>query len=140
MDNLVVVSEINEILGKKEKKRTSRKGCKYNIASTEIRKQCVEDMENYSLEEICQKYNVKNKNLRRWIKQGADRKKGTGRKIQDPEMNSKLLEWLKNEIQVTGKIPKVAKAKEVGQTFLQIPSFKFSKGWYAKFIKQIHEN
>lgn len=39
---------------------------------------------------------VPEKNLKRWILNGPDRKKGAGRKICDIEMEKNLLKWISN--------------------------------------------
>ena len=55
--------------------------------------------------------NIPIKNIRRWMKNGHKRKKGAGRRTQDPEMEKRLIEWM----------------KEYYTKFLQIPNNKLLK-------------
>lgn len=50
--------------------------------------------ETKDLKEVSRKLNVSTKNLKRWMTKGTERKKGAGRKMQDPLMEKILLNWI----------------------------------------------
>lgn len=47
-----------------------------------------------SLKEASEMLGISEKNIRRWLVWGVDRKKGGGRKTVDPEMEKKLVAWI----------------------------------------------
>lgn len=79
-------------------------------------------------------HDVPLKNLRRWLKNGIEKRKG-GRKTRDPVMENKLKEWIiefestnnsmPSKKQITSKALELTRYKNI---------FKASKGWYEKFI------
>ena len=79
-------------------------------------------------------HDVPLKNLRRWLKNGIEKKKG-GRKTRDPEMEHKLKEWIVEYESTYNSIPS---KKEITSKALELTRyksiFKASKGWYEKFI------
>lgn len=58
-----------------------------------------------SIKEASEMLNIPEKNIKRWIKNGPERKKGAGRKTMDPEMEKKLLEWVAKKFRETGIFP-----------------------------------
>ncbi len=104
--------------------------------TTEIKKQCVILAEKNDPKIIANQLKVPLKSLKRWLSVGAERKKGGGRKIKDPEMEKKLYDWYtefhdKNNYPVTAKLIK-KKALE----FKTCRDFIASKGWLEKFKKK----
>lgn len=74
------------------------------------------------------------KNLKRWVLNGPRRKKG-GRKTHDPQMETKLCEWVRNFREIYDELPARKHIKETAIKFSQFPDkFKASKGWYEKFM------
>lgn len=74
------------------------------------------------------------KNLKRWVQNGPRRKKG-GRKTHDPQMETKLCEWVRNFREIYDELPARKHIKETAIKFSQFPQkFKASKGWYEKFM------
>ena len=50
---------------------------------------------------VAKKYGVSINNLFRW-KKTCERKKGNGRKIIDAKLEQRLIEWIKQEIELNG--------------------------------------
>ena len=74
------------------------------------------------------------KNLKRWLKNGFERKKG-GRKTQDPEMEVKLKAWICEFFKFNKKMPEHLLIKKMALKLSNFQmTFKASKGWYEKFI------
>lgn len=74
------------------------------------------------------------KNLKRWVVNGPQRKKG-GRKTHDPQMEVKLFDWIKQFKEIYNELPPRKKIKEMAIKFSRFPRrFKASKGWYEKFM------
>lgn len=74
------------------------------------------------------------KNLRRWVENGPKRKKG-GRKTHDPEMETKLYDWIKEYKSVYDELPLRRQIKSTAMKYSNFPhKFKASKGWYEKFM------
>ena len=48
---------------------------------------------------------IPEKNIKRWIKNGPERKKGAGRKTMDPNMEKNLLQWVAKTYRNTGTFP-----------------------------------
>ena len=82
--------------------------------------------------------NVPIKNLKRWLENGYERKKG-GRKTQDPLMELKLVEWINDFKKINDIMPTSKLIKKVAMKFSNVKNFKASKGWYEKFIHR-YEN
>ena len=78
-------------------------------------------------------FNISTKSIRRWEKNGIEKKKGTGRKKLEPLMENELLKWMESQkgteitaSQITNKAKALCKHKD----------FKASKGWLKNFIAQ----
>jgi hypothetical protein len=78
--------------------------------------------------------NVPIKNLKRWVLNGPKRKKG-GRKTHDPQMETKLFDWICQFKEIYKELPSRKKIKEMAIKYSNFSnSFKASKGWYEKFM------
>jgi hypothetical protein len=78
---------------------------------------------------------VPRKSLRRWSHVGCNRKKGCGRKTRNPEMENKLVEWYREEINGGANVS----AKMIRDKAVEISGdkdFLASKGWLEKFKKK----
>ena len=74
------------------------------------------------------------KNLKRWIKNGPVRRKG-GRRTQDPQMERRLIEWIKNYLQTNKSYPLSKDIRDKAILFSDNKKlFKASKGWLEKFM------
>ena len=103
--------------------------------STEVKRKCIEASKIYEIKEVSKMFSVPLKSLKRWIEVGPERKKGGGRKIKEPEMEKKLIEWY-NEKKIQN-VPITSKMiKEKALFFTNRKDFIASKGWFEKFKKK----
>ena len=103
--------------------------------STIVKKKCIEASKIYEIKEVSKMFSVPIKSLKRWIEVGPERKKGGGRKIKEPEMEKKLIEWY-NEKKIQN-VPITSKMiKEKALLFTNRKDFIASKGWFEKFKKK----
>ena len=106
---------------------------KYKILSKEEKKQILKDLKNNSIKNISLKYNVSVRNLTRWKKQGIERKKGSGRKFKDPNLEEKMLKYYYENKNITTKEFRL-KAK----ILCSDSSFKASTGWLMRIKKKFN--
>jgi hypothetical protein len=117
--------------------RNSRQGMKYKMYSKAEKKFCLDLINNQGkdLKDVSEMCEVPLKSLKRWLDVGYDRKKGCGRKVKDPYLEKKLLDWY-NQRASSGKLPS---PREMSKTALKITTnsdFLASKGWLEKFRKK----
>ena len=86
---------------------------------------------------ISEALSLSNKSLKRWIVKGTQRKNGGGRKVLDPEMESKLLIWIENQKKLGIKLNGTS-IKKKAKMLSKFKSFLASKGWFEKFKKKNH--
>lgn len=80
------------------------------------------------------------KNLKRWIKNGCNKRKG-GRKTLDPQMEEDLTSWLLRFHKLNNYIPQPHLIKKMAKEFSNYPDrFKASKGWYEWFIIRFQDS
>ena len=81
------------------------------------------------------RFGINKRTLRRWQNKGVKKNRGGGgRKIQDPEMEEKLMKWYFKEIKKR-KI-KTREFKEKAKELSNINGFKASKGWLQKLRRR----
>lgn len=112
----------------------------YRICSLETKQKAVELSKKFSFKEASKMFNTTEKNIKRWMKQGPERKKGAGRKTIDPLMEQRLIKWVNTYIGVEGVFPDCKIIKEKAKEFSNCPNFKASKGWSDKFLKRNQKN
>lgn len=115
------------------KKTSTNKRDKYNMFNPNHKHKAVSYAAMYGFEETLLKFKVPKKSLKRWILLGPDRKKGGGRKIKDPKMEVKLLEWYKEYIQKEADYISPTLFKTKALELSNSPTFIASKGWMDKF-------
>ena len=76
----------------------------YNIKSYEEKMKIVKVANVKGINFAAQKYKVSVNNIHRW-KVSCNRRPGAGRKISDPEMESRLIEWITHHIEKYSAIP-----------------------------------
>ena len=114
----------------KRKKRGSYR--KYSIAQRKEAIALAEKLDDINTTALI--LDVPIKNLKRWLKNGYERKKG-GRKTQDPLMEIKLTAWIKDFFKFNKKMPEHKLIKKMALKLSNFKiTFKASKGWYEKFI------
>jgi len=85
---------------------------------------------------VAKSFNIPLKSLKRWLRCGPQRKKGGGRKTQDPEMEKKLIEWY-HDYRNIKQLPVTAKMmKKKALEFSFFKNFSASKGWLEKLKKK----
>ena len=76
--------------------------------------------------DVAKKYGISTRNINRWKKLGIKRKRGSGRKFKDPDLENKILIWynFQDKKNITAKDFK-KKALELSNN----SSFRASSGW-----------
>ena len=101
--------------------------------NNKIKTSAIIDAFLYGCKEASNLNKIPLKSVKRWIIVGPERKKGGGRKIKDPIMEKKILEWYNcvrnsNINYITNNMI-IAKALEISKC----NDFIASKGWLEKF-------
>jgi hypothetical protein len=120
----------------KNGKGMRRKRGKYNMCDSNFKEQCIEEAKiSENIKHVTKKYGVPLKKLKRWLQVGANRQKGGGRKVLDPNMEEKLIIWYNiarsNNETITGR-----KMQNKAKEFTTADKFLASKGWLEKFLKK----
>ena len=130
-------SKMNEILQLNDDDKYRKH---YFMFTSEAKQFCLDLIETkkLSFDVVMKMCKVPRKSLRRWSHVGCNRKKGCGRKTRNPEMESKLVEWVEDttknhNINVTSKMIR-DKAVEISED----KDFLASKGWLEKFKKKFN--
>ena len=113
-----------------------RKRGKYKICTSQMKEQIVRICQNHSLKTAAEIFSVPEKNIKRWITQGPERKKGAGRKTMDPQMESGLLNWISEFFRIYKVFPDFKEIKLQAKRFTKNETFMASKGWCDKFMKR----
>lgn len=109
---------------------------KYKIFNLREKQEAVRIAKHQSIKFASQTLNVPEKNLKRWIENGPERKKGAGRKISDLAMEKKLVHWIKKYTIEHSDFPENNLIKKQALIFSSKKNFKASKGWCDKFFKR----
>ena len=117
--------------GSKLKKRGN-----YKITSLSTKQAVIKRAHETSIKQAAREFDLPEKNIKRWIANGPNRKKGAGRKTMDPFMEIKLLDWIKKNTTMNNRIPDSSKIKGKARDMSKISTFKASKGWCDKFYKR----
>ena len=121
---------------KKKKKIKRLKRGKYKIVSLLKKKEAVTLCKILSIKKTSEYLKISEKNIKRWLINGIERKKGAGRKIRDLKMENDLKLWMKNEFERVGKFPNYFFVKKQAKIFSNCEKFKASKGWCDKFFRR----
>jgi hypothetical protein len=116
--------------------KSSNKRSKYLMVSSEQKKSIVEYSKVHGFKNTIKNFNISGKNLKRWINVGTERKKGGGRKVSDPIMDSKLLEWYNINYKSKELPISIKLLKQMAFEFSTVANFNGSKGWLYKFISK----
>jgi len=126
----------------KKKKPNSKKRTKrgpYNMISFEKRQKAVELADDIGLLKAAEQLNIPDKRIRKWMIDGPERKKGAGRRMLDPWMEDKLIDWLDGFVKHSNYFPPRSIIKSQARIISRVKSFKASKGWCDKFFKRKEE-
>lgn len=108
----------------------------YQICTSNTKLEAVHLAMHHPPKKVAEIMNIPEKNIKRWLVQGVERKKGAGRKMTDPSMEDHLLEWIRNFHKIFSKLPDQTMLKTQAFQFSSNSCFKASKGWCDKFIKR----
>ena len=136
-----LVPSKKKIFLSKEKSETTLNGLrfKYKMFKADDKKFCLELLKSYNINIVAKLCNVPLKSLKRWISVGPDRKKGGGRKVKDPDMEMKIVNWIKYE-QNNGNIVNSKQIKDKALKYSTNNTFLASKGWLEKLKKKYRLN
>ena len=129
-------SKMNEILQVNDDDKYRKH---YFMFTSEAKQFCLDliNIKKLSFDIVMKMCKVPRKSLRRWSHVGCNRKKGCGRKTRNPEMEYKLVEWYKEEINQNINVS----AKMIRDKAVEISDdkdFLASKGWLEKFKKKFN--
>ena len=88
--------------------------------------------EKMNLKDISDTCEIPLKSLKRWVSVGHERKKGCGRKVKDPSLEPKLLQWYYYKVS-RGDCPTPKEVTKKALKYSTQPDFLASKGWLEKF-------
>lgn len=117
----------------KKKKKIKKRG-QYNIIPKSSKLEAIRIARIKSPKTASRILNISEKNIKRWLIKGVERKKGAGRKTMDPEMEKKLLVWIKNYFLENKRMPGFFEIRGRAVILSNFQKFKASKGWYDKFF------
>ena len=127
-------SKMNEILQVNDDDKYRKH---YFMFTSEAKQFCLDliNKNKLSFDIVMKMCKVPRKSLRRWFHVGCNRKKGCGRKTRNPEMENRLVEWYREEINGGANVS----AKMIRDKAVEISGdkdFLASKGWLEKFKKK----
>ena len=129
------MKKIKKINRKVKKKfiRYSKRAKKYNILTEEIKRKLLLDAKHMRTIDVAKKYGISTRNINRWKKIGVKRKRGSGRKFKDPDLEKKIIIWynFQDKKNVTSEIFR-EKALELSNN----NSFRASSGWLTIMKKK----
>ena len=113
--------------------RYTKRAKKYNILTEELKKKLLFDAKYMKTIDVAKKYGISTRNINRWKKKGIKRKRGSGRKYKDPELEKKIIIWynFQDKKNVSAKIFR-DKALELSS----YKSFRASSGWLTIMKKK----
>jgi hypothetical protein len=111
----------------------------YNMLNLEKRSEIVQFARRFGIEKAHAKYRICKSRIRRYLNNGAMRKKGGGRKTLDPEMEESLLNWIAEATRSSQSFPTRGLIKSRAKSFSKVRTFLASKGWCDKFFKRNQE-
>jgi hypothetical protein len=116
-------------------KKIKKRG-KYNILPLQYKKEAIRIARMTSIKSASDTLKIPEKNIKRWMKNGPERKPGAGRKMMDPKMEENLKIWIKNKLDSCGSFPDPLEIKKKAKEFTTVNKFKASKGWCDKFLRR----
>lgn len=116
-------------------KKIKKRG-RYKICTLDKKMEAIRMARIKTIKEASDMLEIPEKNIKRWIKNGPERKKGAGRKTMDPNMERNLLNWVANEFSKKGEFPDNKEIKNQAKIFSNQEKFKASKGWCDKFLRR----
>lgn len=116
-------------------KKAKRRGS-YKICTLDRKMEAIRIARIKTIKEASEMLEIPEKNIKRWIQNGPERKKGAGRKTMDPDMERSLLNWVAKQFRRTGVFPDSKEIKIQARIYSNQDNFKASKGWCDKFLRR----
>lgn len=137
-----ILEKIKQLSEKMQKNRIStndlfkHQNNKTYLIFDEKKKKFICDMvQEFGAKVVATSLNLSIKSLKRWLKSGIERKKGGGRKILDPEMENKVVQWFYKQKSLGRKVT-AKNIKVQARRYSTCKNFLASKGWFEKFRKK----
>lgn len=116
--------------------KTGKSRGNYNMLTLDQRVQLLNFASKNGIDATHHKYRICKSRIRRYLSNGADRKKGGGRKTLDPDMEINLLNWIEKSTIDSMSFPSRCLIKEKARSLTRVDNFLASKGWCDKFFKR----
>lgn len=121
-------------------RRTARTRSKsrgnYNMLNLDDRIKIINFAKKHNVDAAHKRFNICKSRIKRYMKNGPQRKKGGGRKTLDPSMEVRLLSWIQESTKLTHTFPNRGLIKSRAKELSKVQSFLASKGWCDKFFKR----
>ena len=130
-----VVKQSRQPSTQPEVKKTVRG--KYKLVSQDIKLQALDRIrQGASIRVVAEEMDIPMKNLHRWMKYGANRKKGGGRKKYNDQIEVQLFQWCMDQGLAQGRPVSRIQIKEKALEMSNCEKFVASKGWIDKFVRK----
>ena len=80
----------------------------YRICSQATKEEAVRLSQHLSLKQASEMLRIPEKNIKRWMRHGPSRKKGTGKTVLCSKVEDELAEWVLSRLRHTGRTPAVS--------------------------------
>lgn len=90
----------------------------------------------FGIKQTCKDFKLSKKNVERWAENGAERKKGCGRKSSNGHIKLKMHEWAVNFTKTHKSLP-TCKLVMIEAKKYVYEHFAASKGWAYKFMRNV---
>lgn len=108
----------------------------YNMLSLYKRVEITNYAAKYGIDAAHKRFKLCKSRIKRYQRNGPDRKKGGGRKTLDPDMEVYLLDWIQQSTRESRAFPSRIIIKEKAKEISKVSDFLASKGWCDKFFKR----
>lgn len=116
-----------------KKKTIKKERGQYRICTKATKEQVIQLCQKNPVKKVAEELNISEKNIKRWLRQGPERKKGTGRVVVKPEMEAELLKWMNEEYSRSNKTPELDEIKIQLAKIQNVEHPKISKSWCDLF-------
>jgi hypothetical protein len=96
-------------------------------------------MSYFGNEATSKRFQICRKTLLRWWRKGEIRKKGSGRSVFRPEMETKLLQWIRQRTEIDCYLPLRKEISQKAKLMTKDENFLASKGWNDRFYNRNRE-
>ena len=140
LENQVVNSEDNQEQTSFNLGFNKRERGQYRICPVEVKEEAIRLCLNFSLKKASETLNIPEKNIKRWMRQGPERKKGSSRATVHPNVEAELVRWAAQEFQRNQKLPDCRQVKYHARRLAYLGAFRASKIWCERFLQKYFAN